>query len=207
MVNGRNKGNNYENTICLVLSRWLDPRISPKAKLEQLPFRRRSTSIMPLDGHWHGSGDILHRPDLDWPFCVECKKVEGWTLDGVFLDGWPVWSWWDQTEEQAIAAGLAPLLICGRNHKPDYALLREGDARCLGLSELVRSSVSLRTPDGAPLVLLQLRDLVRVAPSRLSNVSTASRSRKRSAVSPRTTTGSNTSTCRKPRPSGRSSSR
>jgi len=172
MVNGRDKGNKYENAICLAFSRWLFPELPQTTRVERLPFRRRTTSVVPLDGHWHGAGDILHRPDLPhpWPFCVECKRVEGWTLDGSFAATWPVWSWWSQALAQARRVGRAPLLICGRNRRPDYVLLRLGDAICLALSR----SVQLQRP-GHPLVAVALlRDLTAVEPTLLSRVSMAS---------------------------------
>lgn len=133
MVNGRRKGNDFENEVCIALSRWVDSSIPERPKLADLPFRRRSTSIMPLAGHWDGAGDILHRPALSarWPFCVECKRVEGWTLDGALSRSWVVLEWWEQAAKQARSVGLAPLLICGRNRRPSYAFLREGDAKCL----------------------------------------------------------------------------
>jgi len=189
MVNGRNKGNKYENAICLALSRWLLPSLPFPARVEQLPFRRRSTSIMPLDGHWNGTGDILHRPDIEWPFCVECKRIEGWTLDGVFNDGWPVWDWWLQAWKQARSAGLAPMLLLGRNRKPDYVLLRVEDAACLGLTaKRLPKFVTCQTADGEQLALLLLSDLVLADPARLSTVSTASKSPRRSSRTRKMTT-------------------
>lgn len=158
MVNGRRKGNDFENEVCIALSRWVTPSSIPaKPKLADLPFRRRSTSIMPLAGHWDGAGDILHRPSLSelWPFCVECKHVEGWSLDGALSSTWVVLEWWRQAERQARSVGLAPLLICGRNRRPSYAFLREGDVKCLRPGG---PFVTIRSPDG-PVVVTLLQEL------------------------------------------------
>ena len=183
MVNGRLKGNNYENAICLVLSRWLVPSLPKLARIEQLPFRRRTTSITPLEGHWNGAGDILHRPDLPhpWPFCVECKRIEGWTFDGAFNEKWPVWSWWSQACAQSKRSDLAPLLVCSRRYQPDYAMLRMGDALCLGL-ERSRTLIVLQGRDREAVVVALLTDLVLSNPALLANVSTASKSRKPSTT-------------------------
>jgi hypothetical protein len=167
MVDGREKGNKYENAICRVLSVWLFPDLDPKTPIEHLPFRRRSTSVMPIEGHWNGAGDILHRPDLEsrWPFCVECKHVEGWSLDGAFSEKWPVWSWWAQAERQAARAGRKPLLVCGRNRKPDYALLRAEDAPWLAQRLQV---VRVERPKHPPVAIVLLGDLVKTKVERLS---------------------------------------
>lgn len=168
MVDGREKGNKYENAVCRVLSVWLFPDLDPKTPVEHLPFRRRSTSVMPIEGHWNGAGDILHRPGLEkrWPFCVECKHVEGWTLDGLFNEKWPVWSWWAQAERQAARARRRPLLVCGRNRQRDYALLRAEDAACLALPKSL--VVRVERPSQPAVVLVLLQDLVKTKVERLS---------------------------------------
>ena len=177
MVNGRRKGNDYENEICRELSRWVRPSLPAKVLLADLPIRRRSTSIMPINGLWHGAGDLLHKPELDevWPFCVECKKVEGWTVDGFFNPKWSVRNWWDQAVAQARACGRVPLLICSRKQAPDYAILRERDAQCLRLQSL---QLVLSQPGREDLSLLLLDDVVKAKPKLLRRlVSTGRRSR------------------------------
>ena len=165
MTNGRVKGNAFENAICFALSRWLASKQTPKrAKVYDLPFRRRSTSIMPMVGHWDGQGDILHKPGIESPFCIECKKQEGWELDGMlYADKWPVWKWWEQCRRQAAKVRLSPLLIFNRNRRPIYAMLLGVDALCLeprpkhGPVLVVERPGSLGT-----VMVLRLDDLVRV---------------------------------------------
>lgn len=188
MVNGRRKGNNYENTICRALAAWLCDGVTSSTPLAQLPFRRRSTSIMPLDGHWHGAGDILHRPSADGllPFCVECKAIEGWTLDGWFSDRWVVWSWWEQATRQAEQVGLSPLLLCSRSRKADYAFLRESDASCL---QLKRTATLLR-PSGERVSVVLLDELTQAPRHLVLAVSQAKRS---ASASPTDSSGSTSS--------------
>ena len=129
MVNGRRKGNDYENRICRILSTWLVPGEWGKGQcpVYDLPLRRRSTSVMPIEGHWHGHGDILHKPFVDDPpFAFECKNQECWTLDGFMENArWPVWDWWEQAKDQAAASLLHPLLLFTRNRKKDYVIIEE----------------------------------------------------------------------------------
>ncbi len=125
MVNGRTKGNKAENEVCALLTKWWcpgwdDDRIA-KAGAAGLPFRRRFTSTTPLDGTWDGAGDVLAPTGLRGLFTwsVEVKKIEGWTLDGMVSNAkWPVWDWWQQCREQAIASKRAPILFFARNNYP-----------------------------------------------------------------------------------------
>jgi len=129
---GRTKGERYENTVCRLLSQWLVPGDWEKCPVYKLPFRRRFTDSTPLDGHWEGEGDILHRPDVTFPFCVECKDQEGWDLDGVLKNAqWPVWKWWTQACAQAQQVGLRPILFFTRAYRPNYVMIEKEVAQWL----------------------------------------------------------------------------
>lgn len=190
----------FEREVCVALSRWIDPELPEKPRAHELAFRRRSTALMPLVGHWHGQGDLLHRPDLPhaWPFCVECKNVEGWELEGLFRPKWPVWQWWEQASAQADRVGLWPLLVFTRRFRPLYTLLAESVARCLEIAP--KNGPVLRLDrHGERITLALLDDLTAAAPARLDNVSlrkTSSRSSLRAPASPsrkRATRGSSRS--------------
>lgn len=179
MIDGRKKGNDYENRICRAFSCWLFPdKFNERTLVEHLPFRRRSTAIVPVVGHWHGAGDILHTPALDgrWPFCVECKAKEGWSLDGMWNPQWPIWLWWEQAVRQARDVGLQPLLVCGRKRMADLVFLRTEDAAWLGLANY---AVLSREPR-ADVAVIPLSVLVDTAPSQLRTLCTDKRSPKRS---------------------------
>lgn len=112
-----------------VLSAWVC-KTDPRANAEHLAFRPRSTALMPVEGHWLGKGDIVCRPQIHFPFCVECKCVEGGKLDSILESPrWPVWDWWKQTVRQADASNpkLFPMLVFTRNHRGNYVMLWERD--------------------------------------------------------------------------------
>lgn len=143
------------------------------AKVFELPFRRRFTDSTPLDGHWEGAGDILRRPDIAFPFCVECKKQEGWELDGMLAnDKWPPWGWWDQAVTQAEKVGLHPLMIFARNLRQNYVLLKETTGIWLNLQPHHGPVTTVRRSSGESLVLALASDLVRVPAKRVNSLST-----------------------------------
>jgi len=173
MIDGRRKGNSAENAICYALSKWLSG--APKSAsswdfktVHELPFRRRTTSIVPISGFWEGGGDILHKPGVLCPFRIEVKKQQGWDLDGLLCaQQWPVWDWWEQAKGQATDK-LRPLLFFSRNNKPTYVLLETGVARCLQVKPINAPVLQIeRVPRSrlapvvrAELTLCTLADLV-----------------------------------------------
>lgn len=147
MVDGRAKGNRFENDVCRMLSVWVEGPQYANAKVYTLPFRRRFTSNTPLDGHWEGEGDILHTPDIEFPFAVECKNQEGWELDGlVGAPKWKPWSWWEQAKDQAQRAGKLPLLIFTRKHRQVLGMLEKEVAKCLKIRPLHAPVVAVTRP-------------------------------------------------------------
>jgi hypothetical protein len=84
------------------------------------PFRR-----VPLSGGWDkvtdgeclAAGDLYIPPESDFPFCIECKKREGWSFEAILsLRCKAFWSWWEQTETEALRVGRLPLLVFSKNH-------------------------------------------------------------------------------------------
>ena len=111
---GKAKGHDYEQRVARLLSEHFG-----------VVFRRT-----PLSGGWDtmseskGSwapGDIVC-VDLAFPWCVETKKQEGWTLEQILrgsCETFPLW--WKQCITQADSMGKYPLLVFSRNFQGDFA--------------------------------------------------------------------------------------
>jgi len=175
MKDGRVKGNKYENRICRFLSQWVVPGDWSECPVYQLPFRRRFTDNTPLDGHWEGEGDILHRPGIEFPFCVECKDQEGWDLDGLLHnEKWPVWAWWEQACTQAQQVGLRPILFFTRAYRPDYVMMQKEVAECLELQSKHGPVVECRSKSGGTIKVTAARNVFAVPRSLLPCLSSLS---------------------------------
>jgi hypothetical protein len=166
MVDGKAKGDLFENKICRFLSAWLVSRkyADKKAyKVYDLPFRRRFTDTTPLDGHWSGAGDILHKPDIEFALCVECKDRKNWELDGLLANRkWPPWSWWEQCKRQAERVHLKPLMFFTRPFRQVYVMLDEETAQCLQLKPEHGPVVYVQSPTGERLVVTLAENLYAV---------------------------------------------
>ena len=111
----RRKGANFERKIAKALTEALG-----------VEFRRT-----PLSGGWADSsqvaGDIVPIENFDFPFSLECKNVEGWTLESLF-NGDDAWlkTWWEQCVNET-PEGKTPLLIFTKNYAPTFVMGRVFD--------------------------------------------------------------------------------
>lgn len=115
LTHSGNKGKRFERKIANLLTDWAG-----------LPFGRT-----PMSGAYvKEPGDIICLDsNACFPFSVECKHWEGWTLDNVFhingnMPGWLA-QMMEQTQNKSIATGQLywPMLLFTRNRRPIYILI------------------------------------------------------------------------------------
>lgn len=111
------KGKNAEREVAAMLKAWWSP-LEPDCEFVRTP----------MSGGWsHGvaretfaaAGDIMTTAKT-FPFCVEVKRRESWTLLG--LQGRfpfsPVWDWWMQCQRDAASIHKIPALVFRKNRQP-----------------------------------------------------------------------------------------
>lgn len=121
-INGRSKGKRAELEVAKLCEAWWRA-LEPECRFVRTP----------ASGGWHGpdvraefktSGDLMSTAKL-WPFSVEVKKREGWSLEWLsFGRPSPVWAWWEQCRKAAREDGREPLLLFTRNRAPWLAMAR-----------------------------------------------------------------------------------
>ena len=75
---------------------------------------------------FNASGDIITTA-RDFPWCIEIKHVEGWTLDQLLLNnGCMIQGWWQQTVEETPVL-LRPLLLFKKNRQQEVATVFSSD--------------------------------------------------------------------------------
>jgi hypothetical protein len=113
--NGKNKGNRAEREVAALVSKWWGSdfaRTPSSGGFRTKKFRE----------DWHAEGDLV-TADETFPFSVECKWQEGWTLDQLLTSNKGcVWDWWKQTKGQT-PKDKHPLLIFKRNNMPRYYMM------------------------------------------------------------------------------------
>lgn len=77
--------------------------------------------------HWASdhrvAGDIIPPSESDFPFVVELKKREGWTIEHILLDIGEPRDWWRQVIEDSRRVKKTPLLMFSRNRAKDFVMV------------------------------------------------------------------------------------
>lgn len=148
-INSRQKGAAYERKVGAALRSWWGT--GPGT------FRRQDTGLR------QPGGDL--RTPHDFPFHVECKNREGWTIEDLFKRGKEgPWQWFH--DAQAEAGDTPVLLIFTRNRQPSYALVCDEGLEILG-HPTQTAIIPLGDPPEAPcLSLFTLAQLVATEPPR-----------------------------------------
>lgn len=118
-VNGRRKGHSAERRLVHLFSSWWGSEF----------FRTPGSGSFATRGFIRTdgvdlSGDVV-TTDPTFPFCIESKKVEGWTLDRFVHSPktGELQSWWKQARKEAESCSRVPLLVFARNRIPEYVAL------------------------------------------------------------------------------------
>ncbi|QBL97953.1 hypothetical protein EauM23_00060 [Exiguobacterium phage vB_EauM-23] len=117
MKNGRNKGSAYERHIAKKLGAWWGEKFQRTPASGGLDWGKDNRVC----------GDIVTPPGSEFPFTVECKKRENWTMDSLFKGSKEVEKWWAQVNKDCERSGLLPMLVFSRNLQPDYVCLAADD--------------------------------------------------------------------------------
>jgi len=99
MTNGRQKGSRGERDVAHIIKEWWRKH-EGACEFIRTPLSGGWAHDSKAAAHFKASGDLMTTAK-DFPFCVEVKWREGWSVS-YLLDGkaTPAWEWW----RQAIAA-------------------------------------------------------------------------------------------------------
>lgn len=120
-MRSRDKGNNGEREVAKLLTEWWSKR-NPNVHFVRSPSSGGWHSA-PVRAGFRASGDIM-TDDLEFPFTIEVKRRETWSLRSFVAGGRsPVWEWWAQACKQGVEASLTPMLWMRKNRDRHWIVL------------------------------------------------------------------------------------
>lgn len=131
-INSRDKGARGEQQSCKLLGNWWKSdfaRTPSSGGFKTKKFRE----------DWNAEGDIV-TPDETFPFSVEVKWQEEWTLDHILTSPKSkVWDWWEQAKRET-ATGKKTLLVFKRNRNPFFVMMRLDSIEALHQEDFIKTS-------------------------------------------------------------------
>src|SRR5574338_250219 len=119
-------GANGEREVARLFETWWSS-LEPDAKFKKTPASG-GWSSPDVRGAFDVAGDLVTTAK-QFPYCVEVKRRERWSLANFLRGGKsPVWGWWAQAKRQALEVNKIPLLVFRQNHDewrflmPDHAV-------------------------------------------------------------------------------------
>jgi len=152
MTNGRQKGSRGERVVAGIVKEWWSSH-EPACLFMRTPLSGGWQHNTQAAAHFKACGDLMSTSPI-FPFCVEVKWREQWSVDR-FLDGCPTpaWAWWEQAIVAAVKQGSVPMMWVRKNriHKtakpfPWIVVIPRAfvDARCLDAPDMNWSQRQLR---------------------------------------------------------------
>lgn len=108
--NGRAKGQSFERVVAKILSTWWGEEFHRTPSSGGLHWKRDNRV----------TGDVVTPENSNFPFSIECKKVEGWNFEQLLKDTGEISNWWNQCFRDSNEVDKIPLLIFSKNRSPIY---------------------------------------------------------------------------------------
>lgn len=132
-INSRDKGARGEGQVCTLLKKWWGSdfaRTPSSGGFKTKKFRE----------DWNAEGDIV-TPDETFPFSVEVKWQEEWSLDQLLTAPKnKIWSWWEQAKRET-ASDKLPLLVFKKNRNPWFVMMTENGIATAAQTDFMKSSM------------------------------------------------------------------
>jgi hypothetical protein len=132
MVDSRDKGARGERKALKLLEKWWGSdfaKTPSSGGFKTKKFRQE----------WNSEGDIV-TPDKTFPFAVEVKWWEGWSLDQILTaPKTSIWSWWEQAKRET-SEGRFTLLVFKKNRQDFFMMTKEEEKHTPYQAEFTKSA-------------------------------------------------------------------
>lgn len=111
--NSKKKGSDFERVTAKAFSNWWGVKA----------FRVPGSGSLHWGETMNVGGDVTFPPEARFPFVIECKKHEGWTLENIILNNKEPKTWWSQVVGDALENHKVPMLVFTRNRAETFVIV------------------------------------------------------------------------------------
>ncbi|AGR47038.1 resolvase [Bacillus phage Shanette] len=149
-INSKNKGAEYERKIAKALGSWWGEQFQRTPASGGLQWKKDNRV----------TGDIVTPPESVFPFTIECKKREGWSLEQFLKNTGEMEEWWTQCIRDAAKIDKKPMVIFSKNFDTDYVLMDLEDFSALTLGKEPFNHFAVSKVGLEPRVICELDKLI-----------------------------------------------
>jgi hypothetical protein len=154
MVDSRDKGGRGERKALKLLEKWWGSdfaKTPSSGGFKTQKFRQE----------WNSEGDIV-TPDKAFPFAIEVKWWEKWSLDQILTaPKTDIWSWWEQAKRET-SPDRFTLLVFKKNRQDFFMMTREEENHTTYQLDFVTSSrIRVRDNQGKFSYIRLFKDLLK----------------------------------------------
>ena len=148
-INSKQKGKEFERKVAKMLTEWSGQEFNRTPQSGAL--------------HWNNDkrvvSDIVSPQTLtDWPFSIECKKVEyPWEFSTIIEGTSLFWEHWQQCWDDSQREQLRPLLVFCKNYRDTFAVITYQDFEKINVT--FESFIRVTRQD-FDLVILKFKDFL-----------------------------------------------
>ena len=102
--NAKSRGSKWERDVAKILGDWWGKEFN----------RTPASGSLHWGEQFNVSGDVVTTKEAKFPFNVECKAHQGWTIDNLIRSNGEFPSWWEQSKHDADEAHKVPCIIYRR---------------------------------------------------------------------------------------------
>lgn len=110
--NAKRKGNAFESSTAQKFTKWYN--LTASKPLEKAFYRVPVSGALTWASSMNVDGDVTADPTIQFNYLIECKKVEGWTVENILRGNMYFPAWIAQSVREGENISKVPLLIFSR---------------------------------------------------------------------------------------------
>lgn len=116
----KRKGTSLEQKTATALSKWYNE--TAKKPLKKAFYRVPASGALQWSINMNVDGDVIADPVIKFNYCIECKNVEGWSMENIMRGNKYFPKWLAQSVREGANIKKVPLLVFSKNYANDMVM-------------------------------------------------------------------------------------